>query len=744
MLFETDPVCKMQVMPETATAKYDYNGRTYYFCAARCMERFRANPKQFLAPLPPTSEIRNPKSEVSSPVTYTCPMHPEVRQLGPGSCPKCGMALEPEVASVTDEENPELTDMTRRFWIAAALTAPVLLAGMLEIAPLVQWLLATPVVLWAGWPLFQRGAASIANRSPNMFTLIAIGTGAAYFYSVAAAYLRLPVYFEAASVITTLVLLGQVLELRARNKTGAAIKALLGLAPKSAHRLSEDGSEHEVPLDEVHIGDRLRIRPGEKVPVDGQVIEGHSSIDESMLSGEAIPVEKTAGDRVVGGTINGTGSFVMRAERVGRDTLLSQIIAMVGQAQRSRAPIQRLADVVSGYFVPAVIASAIITFLVWFFAGPEPRLSNALLNAVAVLIIACPCALGLATPMSVMVAVGRSAQMGILVRNAEALEALEKVDTLLTDKTGTLTEGKPAIAKIVAVPRLTESDVLRLAASLERASEHPLATAIVSAAAAQKIDLEEVRGFRTIPGKGIVGAINGRAVAFGNLKLLEGLAVEPGDLRNQAEVLRKNGRTIMFLAIDGKAAGLISVADPVKASAPETLGELRKEGIEIVMLTGDNKTTANAVASKLGITDVRAEVLPQDKGEIVKEFQRQGRIVAMAGDGINDAPGLAQANVGIAMGSGTDIAMHSAGITLVKSDLRGIIRARELSRATMKNIRQNLFLAFIYNTLGIPIAAGVLYPFFGLLLSPMIASAAMTLSSLSVILNALRLKRWRV
>jgi P-type Cu+ transporter len=738
MLFETDPVCKMQVMPETAAAKYDHQGRTYYFCATRCMERFKANPQQFLTPPAPKSEIRNPPSEIPY---YTCPMHPEVRQLGPGSCPKCGMALEPEVASAEDEENPELTDMTRRFWIAAVLTAPVLLAGMFEVAPLIQLLFATPVVLWAGWPLFQRGVASIVNRSPNMFTLIAIGTGTAYFYSVAATFLELPVYFEAASAITTLVLLGQVLELRARSKTGSAIKALLGLAPKTARRLSEDGSEHDVPLDHVHIGDRLRVRPGEKVPVDGKVIEGHSSVDESMLSGEPIPVEKVGGDRVVGGTINGTGSFVMRAERVGRDTLLSQIVAMVGQAQRSRAPIQGLADVVSSYFVPAVIVSAIITFLVWFFAGPEPRLSHALLNAVAVLIIACPCALGLATPMSVMVAVGRSARVGILVRNAEALEVLEKVDTLLTDKTGTLTEGKPAIAKIVGVPRLTESDVLRLAASLERASEHPLAAAIVNAAASQKIELEEVRGFRAIPGKGIVGAINGRAVAFGNLKLLEGLAVEPGDLRNQAEILRKNGRTIMFLAVDGKAAGLISVADPVKASAPETLRELRKEGIQIVMLTGDNKTTADAVASKLGITDVRAEVLPQDKGEIVKEFQKQGRVVAMAGDGINDAPGLAQADVGIAMGSGTDIAMQSAGITLVKSDLHGIIRARELSRATMKNIRQNLFLAFIYNTIGIPIAAGVLYPFFGLLLSPMIASAAMTLSSLSVILNALRLRK---
>jgi P-type Cu+ transporter len=738
MLFETDPVCKMQVLPETAAAKYDHEGRTYYFCATRCMERFKANPQQFLATPSPTSAVRNPPSEIP---WYTCPMHPEIHQRGRGACPKCGMALEPEVASADDEENPELRDMTRRFWIAAVLTLPVLLQGMFESTPFIQFLLTTPVVLWAGWPLFQRGVASVVNRSPNMFTLISIGTGAAYFYSVVAAFLRLPVYFEAASVITTLVLLGQVLELRARSKTGAAIKALLGLAPKTARVISEDGSERDVPLEEVHIGGRLRVRPGEKVPVDGKVLEGYSSIDESMLSGEPIPVEKIAGDRVVGGTINGTGTFVMLAERVGRDTLLAQIVAMVGQAQRSRAPIQGLADRVSSYFVPAVIAAAIVTFLVWFFAGPEPRLSNALLNAVAVLIIACPCALGLATPMSVMVAVGRSARVGILVRDAEALEVLEKVDTLVTDKTGTLTEGKPAIAKIMAVPRLTESDVLRLAASLEIASEHPLAAAIIDAAAAQKLQLDEVRGFRTIPGKGLVGAIDGRAVAFGNLKLMEGLAVDPGDLRKHAEILRKNGRTIMFLAIDGRAAGLISVADPIKASALETLRELRNEGIHIVMLTGDNKTTAEVVASKLGIDDVRAEVLPQDKGEIVKQLQKDGRIVAMAGDGINDAPALAQAHVGIAMGSGTDIAMSSAGMTLVKSDLRGIIRARHLSLATMKNIRQNLFLAFIYNTLGIPIAAGVLYPFFGVLLSPMIASAAMTFSSLSVILNALRLRK---
>ena len=737
-VFETDPVCKMKVLPETAAANHEHEGRMYYFCAVRCMERFQANPQQFLTPPAPKSEIRNPKSEIP----YTCPMHPEIRRMGPGSCPKCGMALEPEVASAEDEENPELKDMTRRFCIAAALSLPVLITGMLEITPGFQLLLATPVVLWAGWPLFQRGWASIVNRSPNMFTLIAIGTGTAYVYSVAAVFLRLPVYFEAASVITALVLLGQVLELRARSRTGAAIKALLGLAPKTARVLAGDGSERDVPLGQIHIGDRLRVRPGEKVPVDGVILEGHSSIDESMLTGEPLPVEKTAGGRVIGATINGTGGFVMRAERIGRDTLLAQIVAMVGQAQRSRAPIQRLADVVSRYFVPAVIVAAIIAFLVWFFAGPEPRLSNALVNAVAVLIIACPCALGLATPMSVMVAVGRGARAGLLIKNAEALEVMEKVNTLVVDKTGTLTEGKPAIANIVAVPPLAESDVLRFAASLERGSEHPLAAPIVHAAASQNLELSEVQGFRAIPGKGLVGVIDGRAAAFGNLKLLEELAVDPGGLRDQAEILRKNGRTIMFLAVEGKAGGFIGVVDPIKPSAVETVRTLQKAGIHIVMLTGDSRTTAEVVAAKLGIRDVKAEVLPQAKSEIVKQLQSEGRIVAMAGDGINDAPALAQANVGIAMGSGTDVAMHSAGITLVKGDLRGILRARALSRATMRNIRQNLFLAFIYNTLGIPIAAGVLYPFFGLLLSPMIASAAMTFSSVSVIMNALRLRKF--
>jgi Cu+-exporting ATPase len=738
-VFETDPVCLMKVMPETAAGKYEYQGQTYYFCGLRCLERFRANPAYFLGSA--KSEIRNPKSEFSGTI-YTCPMHPEVRQIGPGSCPKCGMALEPEMISAEDEENPELTDMTRRFWIGAGLSLPVFVLGMLESQPLIQLLLATPVVLWAGRPLFQRGWASIVNRSPNMFTLIAIGTGTAYLYSlIAPLFLSdVPVYFEAAAVITTLVLLGQVLELRARSRTGSAIKALLGLAPKTARVVANDGSERDVSLDQVQIGDMLRVRPGEKVPVDGTIIEGRSSVDESMISGEPIPVEKTGGDRVIGGTINGGGTFVMRAERVGRDTLLAQIVAMVSQAQRSRAPIQRLADVVSAYFVPAVIAVAVITFFVWLVVGPEPRFSHAMLNAVAVLIIACPCALGLATPMSIMVAVGRGAAAGVLIKNAEALEVLENVDTLVVDKTGTLTEGKPALASIVAVAGFSESQILGLAASLERASEHPLASAIVSAAAARNLQLSPVREFRSDTGRGVIGTVDGRVVAFGNLKLLEALAVDAGELRDKAEALRRDGQTVMFLAVDKKLAGLVSVADPIKPSAAEAIQALHRDGLRIVMLTGDSRTTAQAVALKLGIDDLRAEVLPQAKGEVIKQLQNEGRMVAMAGDGINDAPALAQAHVGIAMGSGTDIAMQSASITLVKGDLRGIVRARSLSRATMKNIRQNLFLAFIYNVLGIPIAAGILYPFFGLLLSPMIASAAMTFSSVSVITNALRLR----
>jgi len=737
--FETDPVCLMKVLPETAVGKYEHKGRTYYFCSLRCVERFRANPDRFVGS--PKPGALNPPSEIVQGF-YTCPMHPEIRQPGPGSCPKCGMALEPEMITAEEEENPELTDMTRRFWIGAGLSLPVFILGMLEIYPIVQLALATPVVLWAGWPLLQRGWASMVNRSPNMFTLIATGIGTAYLHSLIATlfFSGVPIYFEAAAVITTLVLLGQVLELRARSRTGLAIKALLGLAPKTARVVAKDGSERDVPLDQVHIGDVLRVRPGEKVPVDGTIMEGQSSVDESMISGEPIPVEKTPGDRVIGGTINGNGTFLMRAERVGRETLLAQIVAMVSQAQRSRAPIQRLADVVSAYFVPAVIAVAVVTFFVWLFIGPEPRFSHAILNAVAVLIIACPCALGLATPMSVMVGVGRGATAGVLIKNAEALEVMEKVDTLVVDKTGTLTEGKPALASITASAGFSESEILRLAASLERASEHPLASAIVGAAAARNHQLAPVREFRAVAGQGVVGSVDGRAVAFGNLKLLETLAVDASELRDKAEGLRRDGQTVMFLAIDKKLAGLVSVADPVKPSAVEAIQALHRDGLRIVMLTGDSWTTARAVAARLGIDDVKAEVLPQAKAEAIKQLQKEGRIVAMAGDGINDAPALAQAHVGIAMGSGTDIAMQSAGITLLSGDLRGILRARALSRVTMKNIRQNLFLAFIYNTMGIPIAAGVLYPFFGLLLSPMIASAAMTFSSVSVITNALRLR----
>ena len=751
MIFETDPVCHMQVMPETAAARYDYNGKTYYFCNPRCLERFKANPEHFLVPL--KLEIRDSKSEISD-VIYTCPMHPDVRQVGPGVCPKCGMALEAETATIQEEANPELADMTRRFWIAAGLSIPVLVLGMSEMFPLIQLILATPVVLWAGWPLFQRAWASVVNRSPNMFTLIGMGTGTAYIYSAIAVFLpspsgrgqgeglhTLPVYFEAASVITALVLLGQVLELRARSRTGAAIKSLLGLAPKAARRLLPNGSEEEVSLNEVHIGDTLRIRPGEKVPVDGVVLEGQSSVDESMISGEPIPVEKIAGDRVIGGTINGTGGLIIRADRLGKDTLLSQIVGMVSQAQRSRAPIQRLADVISSYFVPAVVVAAIITFIVWWSAGPEPRLSHSLLNAVAVLIIACPCALGLATPMSIMVGVGRGAAAGVLIKNAEALEVMEKVDTLVVDKTGTLTEGKPSVAAILTAPGFDESEVLRLAASIEQGSEHPMAGAIVRAAAERNLRPVAARGFRSVTGKGVMGEIEERMVVLGNMKAFDQRAIDLASLHDRADKLREQGQTVVFLAVDGKPAGAIGVADPIKTSTAEAIRALHDEGLRIVMVTGDSRRTAQVVSRRLEIDEVMAEVLPQDKGEIVKRLQKEGRTVAMAGDGINDAPALAQANVGIAMGTGTDIAMQSAGIILIKGDLRGIVRARALSCATMRNVRQNLFLAFVYNMLGIPIAAGVLYPVFGLLLSPMIASAAMTFSSVSVITNALRLRK---
>jgi Cu+-exporting ATPase len=699
---------------------------------------------------------------------YTCPMHPEIIRQEPGSCPICGMALEPRRVSGEEEVNAEQVNMTRRFWISLVLTAPILFLAMSEMIPaqpvqhlfparLLTWVqlaLATPVVLWGGWPFFQRGWASIINHSLNMFTLIAIGTGTAYFYSVVATLFpdifpesfrghsgEVSVYFEAAAVITTLVLLGQVLELRARSQTSSAIKALLRLAPKTARVLRDDGTEEDIPLDRVKPGNRLRVRPGENVPVDGVVLEGTSYVDESMITGEPIPAEKAPGARVTGGTVNGTGGFVMRAEHVGSDTLLAQIVRMVSEAQRSRAPIQRLADVVASYFVPAVVLAAVLTFIIWSLAGPEPRMAYALLNAVAVLIIACPCALGLATPMSIMVGTGRGATAGVLIKNAEALEVMEKVDTLVVDKTGTLTEGKPRLTLVVALDGQRESEILHLAASLERGSEHPLAAAIVAAAQEKELDLSEATDFRSITGRGVAGTVDGRNVAVGNRSLFEELAIDPADLSNRAEALRRDGQTVMFVAVDGRPSGLLSVTDPIKESTFEAIRKLHQDGIRVIMVTGDNHTTAEIVARKLGIDEVEAEVLPEQKGKVVKKLQGEGRMVAMAGDGINDAPALAQADVGIAMGTGTDVAMQSAGVTLVKGDLRGIARARRLSRATMGNIRQNLFFAFIYNALGVPLAAGVLYPFFGLLLSPMIAAAAMTFSSVSVISNALRLRR---
>jgi Cu+-exporting ATPase len=725
----------MRVLPETAAAKLDYKGTTYYFCNPRCRDRFQANPESFLIPSVPKSEDSNS--------IYVCPMHPEVRQMGPGTCPKCGMALEPEIAKVDEGPNLELIDMTQRFWIASIVSVPVLFLGMVGRMPMLQFLLASVSVLYAGLPLLKRGWDSIISRNLNMFTLIAIGVGTAYVYSTIALFAsgHLPVYFEAASVITALVLLGQVLELRARARTSSAIKSLLGLAPKTAHRVGSNGTETEVPLEHVHVGDSLRVRPGEKIPVDGTVISGSSAIDESMISGEPVPVEKSSGSAVVGGTINGTGTFIMRAERVGRDTVLAQIVQMVGQAQRSRAPIQRLADVVAAWFVPAVLGVSVVTFITWAVFGPEPRVLTGLLNAVAVLIIACPCALGLATPMSIMVGVGRGATSGVLVRNAEALEILEKVDTLVVDKTGTLTEGKPALASVVVLSDIPEDEILRLGASVERGSEHPLAAAIVRAAEQRGLKIAAATGFQSRTGRGVIGTIEGRSIALGNRKLCEELQINSHTGFERAEQLRRDGQAVMFVAVDGKMAGLIGVADPIKATAREAIAALKKDGIRIIMLTGDSRTTADAVARELGLDEVRAEVLPEQKGQVIKELQAMGHIVAMAGDGVNDAPALAQAQVGIAMGSGTDVAMESAGITLLRGDLRGIYRARVLSRATMKNIRQNLFLAFIYNSLGIPIAAGVLYPFFGLLLSPMIASAAMTFSSVSVITNALRLRR---
>jgi P-type Cu+ transporter len=793
-----DPVCGMTISPDDAVGHVDHKGQTYYFCSQSCLDQFKADPDRFLTTNRPVAAASPGDTERE----YTCPMDPEVRQKGPGACPKCGMALEPvDVAPVTktewtcpmhpeivrdapgscpicgmaleprvvtlEERNPELDDMTRRFRWSLVLTAPILVFMIAEFwpgQPLHHWLpggalnwielaLATPVVLWGAWPFFQRGWASVVNRHLNMFTLIALGVGAAYAFSVVATLIpgvfpesfrlngAVAVYFEPAAVIVVLVLLGQVLELRARSRTSSAIRNLLGLAPQTARRVETDGTERDVPLSEVHVGDRLRVRPGERVPVDGIVLEGKTTIDESMVTGEPIPVEKASAAQVTGGTVNGTGTFVMKAERVGADTLLAQIVRMVSEAQRSRAPIQRLADTVSAWFVPAVIVMAVLTFVVWSLSGPEPRLAHALVNAVAVLIIACPCALGLATPMSIMVGTGRGAEAGVLIRNAEALEILEQVTTLVVDKTGTLTEGKPRLVTVSPTSSIDDKQLLRLVASLENVSEHPLAAAIVGGAKERGVTLADVTDFESTTGMGVIGTIEGRRVAIGNVKMLESLSVDVESLRAKADELRRSGQTVMFVVVDGRAAGLVGVADPIKETAREAIAALHSEGIKVVMLTGDNRTTADAVARAVGIDQVEADVLPEQKAAVVKDLQQKGERVAMAGDGINDAPALAQAHVGIAMGTGTDVAMESAGVTLVKGDLRGIVRARRLSRNTMRNIRQNLFFAFIYNVAGVPIAAGILYPWFGLLLSPMIASAAMTFSSVSVIGNALRLRR---
>jgi len=807
-----DPVCGMSMNPGSAAGSFEYRGDTYYFCSQHCLQTFRANPERFihdeqssvihssgtLKGMPDTApkadhagcytcpmhpEVRTDKpgscpncgmtlesvmpAAPKEKIEYTCPMHPQIVRDGPGNCPICGMALEPRVVT-GDEENAELIDMRRRFWISTGLTLPLLFLTMSEfisgdpvrmaVGPRnVIWIslvLATPVVLWGGWPFFVRFWQSLVNRSLNMFTLIGLGVAVAYLYSVVAALVpqifptsfrdmhgTVPVYFEAAAVITTLVLLGQVLELKARSSTSAAIRALLGLAPKTARWINLDGREEDVPLEQVNKGDKLRVRPGEKIPVDGVVLEGDSFVDESMVTGEPIPVEKKPGDRVIGATVNGTGSLIMQAERVGAETLLSQIVQMVGEAQRSRAPIQKLADLVSAYFVPAVILIAVITFMVWAIVGPEPPMAYAVINAVAVLIIACPCALGLATPMSIMVATGKGAQAGVLFKNAEAIEVLREIDTLVVDKTGTLTEGKPRLVTIEPGDGFDQKNLLRLAGSLELGSEHPLAAAIVSGAREGDVELTKAESFESVTGKGVKGRIDRHEVSLGNRSLIEELKIDLGRWTDRAEKFRADGQTVMFVDVDGKVAGLIGVADPIKESTPEAIKQLHENGIRIVMLTGDSRTTAEAVARRLNIDEVVAEVLPNQKAEIIKRFQSEGRKVAMAGDGINDAPALAQAQVGIAMGTGTDVAMESAGVTLVKGDLSGIVRAIRLSRATMRNIKQNLFFAFIYNSIGVPIAAGVLYPFFGLLLSPMIAAAAMSFSSVSVIGNALRLRR---
>jgi Cu+-exporting ATPase len=849
---QRDPVCGMSVNPATAKHSHWHAGKDFFFCCARCADKFRADPEKYLshsAPIessglvmpgsgphinsspavnhsttfpqwverpvhgsvpgkdhsisgfaayvcPMCPEVRQdkpgacpscgmslePESLAGRRTAYTCPMHPEIVRNGPGACPICGMALEPRRVTAVEEDNPELRDMSRRFWVSLMLTLPLLAVAMASMIrempvrrilpgaslPWAEFLLSTPVVLWAGWPFLQRFWSSLVNRSPNMFTLIGMGTGVAFAYSVIATVapqLFPPslrgmdgypdVYFEAAAAITTLVLLGQVMELGARSRTSGAIRALLDLSPKMARRLNPDGSEKDVPLEHVKPGDRLRVRPGEKVPVDGVILEGSSSIDESMISGESIAVEKTVGGNVIGATINGTGSFVMGAERVGDETLLARIVELVSRAQRSRAPIQRLADRVSRWFVPLVIAVAIVTFVIWFLVGPQPRLAHGLVNAVAVLIIACPCALGLATPMAIMVGTGRAAHAGVLIKNAEALETLEKVDTLVVDKTGTLTEGNPRVISVVTLAResppaqppfapgrqsLQENELLQLAASLERASEHPLASAIVAAAEKRGLRLSEMTGFNSLTGRGVSAMLDGQVIAVGNEQFLEELGTAHGEVLPQAEELRSRGQTVIFVLVDGNVAGLIGVADPIKASTPSAVRNLRDQGIDVVMITGDHRLTAQAVAKQLGIDRFEAEVLPEGKRDVVRRLQGQGRVVAMAGDGINDAPALAQANIGIAMGTGADVAMESGGVTLVKGDLRGIVRARKLSQATMRNIRQNLFLAFIYNALGVPIAAGVLYPFFGLLLSPIFAAAAMSFSSVSVIANALRLR----
>ncbi|MGJ5024224.1 heavy metal translocating P-type ATPase [Bradyrhizobium oligotrophicum] len=753
-----DPVCGMSVDPATSKHRFEHAGHTFHFCSAGCRTKFAAEPDKYLGE-------REPPPEMPAGTIYTCPMHPEIRQDGPGTCPICGMALEPDVISLDDAPNPELADMTRRFWIGAVLSAPVvvlemgghLVGGHGLIDPVlsnwIQFALATPVVLWAGWPFFVRGWQSVQTRNLNMFTLIAMGTGVAYVYSVIATLApqafppafrghggAVAVYFEAASVITVLVLLGQVLELRAREATSGAIKALLQLAPKTARRLDADGTDHEVEIAELAVGDRLRVRPGEKVPVDGVILEGRSSLDESLVTGESMPVTKDEGERVIAGTLNQTGSFVMRADKVGRETLLSQIVQMVADAQRSRAPIQRLADQVAGWFVPTVIAAAIAAFVAWYAFGPEPRFAFGLVAAVSVLIIACPCALGLATPMSIMVGVGRGAQAGVLIKSAESLERMEKVDTLVVDKTGTLTEGKPKVTSIVTAQGFDEAEALRLAASVERASEHPLAEAIVRRASERNLKLADVKNFDAPTGKGARGEIDGKSVVLGNATYLASLDIITDTLGVESKRLREEGATVITMAVDGKPAALVAIADPVKASTPEALKALAADGIKVIMLTGDNRTTATAVARKIGITEVEAEVLPDQKSAVVARLRASGKVVAMAGDGVNDAPALAAADVGIAMGTGTDVAMESAGVTLLQGDLGGIARARKLSAATMRNIRQNLFFAFIYNAAGIPIAAGILYPVFGILLSPIIAAAAMSLSSVSVVGNALRLR----